>query len=95
MHKAAISFENDIISVEGDLNFTSVNHVWKNSLPLLDQCPRLVFDLSRVTSANSAGLALLLEWMRYAKSRNKAIQFDHLPDQLLSIAKVSGIIEML
>jgi phospholipid transport system transporter-binding protein len=95
LEAAAISYDNNRIYIKGELNFVSVVDVWINSLPLLDQCVRLSFDLSQVTAANSAALALLLEWIKYAKHHNKAIQFDHIPAQLLSIATVSGIETML
>jgi len=94
--KASISRKDNHLTVSGDLNFATVVHLWKSSTALMNSgSATLYFDLSGVTSANSAGLALLLEWLKYAKQKNKSIEFDQIPEQLLSIAKVSGIAEML
>jgi phospholipid transport system transporter-binding protein len=48
-------------------------------------------NLSGVTRVDSAGLALLLEWLRQARSERRAIQFTALPDKLLAIARLSGV----
>ena len=52
-------------------------------------------DLSSVMHSNGAGLALLVEWMRYANANQKKIHFKNIPENLLSIAKVSGIAELI
>ena len=51
--------------------------------------PRLTFDLAGVHRVDSAGLALLLEWLREAQRRNKEIRFQNIPEQLAAIARVS------
>jgi phospholipid transport system transporter-binding protein len=89
-----ITLQNDRLVVTGDLNFATVMDLWEQSLPLLAQCQRLDFDLSKVVSSNSAGLALMIEWIKQAKHSNKAITFYSLPRQLASIASVSGIAGM-
>lgn len=53
--------------------------------------PRLTFDLAGVQRVDSAGLALLLEWLREARRRSKEIRFENIPEQLAAIAKVSGL----
>lgn len=88
---ASITCENNCLFVSGELNFMTVMELWKQSLPLLANCTKLCFNLSKITSANSGGLALLLEWVKYAKSHGKSIQFDHVPSYLKSIAAVSSI----
>lgn len=57
--------------------------------------PRLTFDLAGVTRVDSAGLALLLEWLREARRRGKDIHFQNIPRQLAAIAKVSGLNDIL
>jgi phospholipid transport system transporter-binding protein len=46
--------------------------------------------LSRVTNADSAGLALLIEWIKYTRSNRISLHFKNIPEQLLSLAKLSG-----
>jgi phospholipid transport system transporter-binding protein len=86
-----LQLKDNCLHVAGALNFNSVMSVYQQSLPLIAARPALHIDLSGVTSANSAGLALLIEWMKYAKSTRKEIQFKHIPESLLSMAKVAGV----
>ena len=48
-------------------------------------------NLGEVTRVDSAGLALLLEWLRLARSEGRAMRFTALPDKLLAIARLSGV----
>ena len=52
-------------------------------------------DLAGVTRADSAGLALLVTWTRASARAGHAIRFTHVPAQLLSIARLSGLEEIL
>ncbi|MHB1947921.1 MAG: STAS domain-containing protein [Gammaproteobacteria bacterium] len=89
--KASIKLENHCLQVSGDIDFGSVVSLWNESLPLIAASQKVVVDLSRVKSVNSAALALMLEWMKYAKRECKTILFQNLPKQLVSIATVAGI----
>lgn len=89
--QATLELKNECFYVAGVLNFESVASLWNVSLPLLPSCSSLSFDFSSVTASNSAALALLLEWMKYAKLKKKMIRFSHLPTQLISIANAAGL----
>lgn len=90
-NKASITLKSDCLQVSGEIDFATAVSLWNESLPLLAQCKTLSFDFSNVNKANSAALALLLEWIKYASSKQKQIIFQHLPAQLMSVAKVAGI----
>jgi phospholipid transport system transporter-binding protein len=92
---ANIVEDQDCLVVSGSLNFATVVPLWNASLSLLIKKSFLRFDLSKIVSSNSAGLALLLEWLRYAKEKRKSITFENMPSQLLSIAVVAGIDKIL
>lgn len=92
---AHIECHNNRLIVSGDLSFMSVMHVWKQSLPLLNDVAEWRFDLSAVKSCNSAGLALLVEWVKLARKSDKIIHFNNMPAQLLSIARVSNVLGVL
>jgi len=77
--------------ISGALNFATVPDVWQKSQRLFQNCQSLVIDFTEVTHSNSAGLALLTEWMRAAKARNQAIVFQHIPTQMQEIARVCGV----
>jgi phospholipid transport system transporter-binding protein len=49
------------------------------------------FDLREVTQSDSAGVAVLVEWVRFAKQQNRILRFKNLPPQLFTIIQVSGL----
>lgn len=55
----------------------------------------LVLDLSGVTRADSAGLALLLELTRMALARGGTLQIEKSPPQLRKLAEFFGLDELL
>ena len=81
--------------VSGDLDFHTVPQVWKSSLSLFNGHKSLTIDLSGVSRSNSAGLGLLIEWMRYAGSRGSTIKFLNLPEQMQQVAELCGVEEKL
>lgn len=89
---ATLQAENGRLMLSGDLNFASVVTIWHESLPFLKSNEKIIIDFSRVTTANSAGLALMVEWIKWAaKQGRSSISFVAIPEQILSIAKVSGL----
>ncbi len=80
------------MSVSGDLTFATVAALRVRSLALFagHGFPRCL-DLSGVTRVDSAGLSLLLEWLRAARADGHALQFRAVPEQLLAIARAGGL----
>lgn len=93
--QADITFDEQRLILSGDLNFLNVMPLYQKSLPYLHQCPELPFDFAEVKSSDSAGLALIIEWIKYAKRSNKQIHFSHLSQDLLSIATAAGIDQLI
>jgi len=93
----AIRFDADSQTylVSGELTLETANAVLSETKNLFNGAAQMDIDLSRVTRADSAGLALLVTWMRQAKQTDKNIRFEHLPAQMLAIAKASGLDEFL
>lgn len=52
-------------------------------------------DLSEVTDMDSALLALLLAWLRDAKTRQRDLAFANLPEALRTIARLYGVDSLL
>ena len=50
-------------------------------------------DLSMVTYSNSAGIALLLGWLRVAEQQHKALRILNLPSSMVALVNVSGLDE--
>jgi phospholipid transport system transporter-binding protein len=55
----------------------------------------LRFDLSGVDRADSAGVALLIEWQRIAARARCELRYTNVPKSLESIMRVTGVVGML
>ncbi len=53
--------------------------------------PAVAVDLREVERSDSAGVALLVAWMRSARQAQRDIRFLNMPSQMLNIARVSGL----
>ncbi|MFO7594432.1 MAG: STAS domain-containing protein [Pseudomonadota bacterium] len=86
------SGESGVLQVSGDLTFATVSAILKHSRPLLASVnDRVVMELADVGRVDSAGLALLVQWMRMAREQKVKICFRHVPEQLLAIAHASDL----
>jgi phospholipid transport system transporter-binding protein len=81
--------------LEGELDFFTVPGVLDRSRSCQPGEGAIRVDLKGVTRADSAGLALLLEWLRKAERAGCSISFVNVPEQLMSIARVCGLEEIL
>lgn len=81
--------------LEGELNFSSVLEVLGTPFTRSTAGREIQIDLQGVTRVDSAGLALLVEWQRESERVGKAITFIHVPEQLLAIASLCGLDEIL
>jgi phospholipid transport system transporter-binding protein len=77
--------------LSGELGFSTVTALVSQIDTQLDECQQLNIDLAGVTRADSAGVTLLVEWMRKAHAQNKDIRFINIPRQMLSILRVSSL----
>lgn len=93
--QADITFERNRLFITGCLGFANVMSVYNKSIMHLESHPEVTFDFSRLKSSNSAGLALILELIKFAKKQRKKIHFEHLSGELMSIAKAAGIDKMI
>lgn len=82
-------------SLHGELTFATVPALLTESDALLAGATELCIDLAGVQRADSAGLALLAEWLRLASGRQQAITYINAPTQLHNLAKVSGLEQVL
>ncbi|ORU90972.1 MAG: anti-sigma-factor [Cycloclasticus sp. symbiont of Poecilosclerida sp. N] len=83
------------IAVSGTLAFGLVIGLLRDSQCFFSGQEPLVFDLSGVKKTDSAGLALLIEWMVLAKESGQTISFQQIPKQMLDIVRLSGLDEIL
>ncbi len=78
--------------LSGSLSFDTAARLLREAQRLADEhgWPRVV-NLAEVKRSDSAGLALLLELLRLAGAANQSPRFEHPPEQLLSIARMSEL----
>lgn len=78
--------------VSGDLSFGSVRAVERQGLQFLQQdAVCCTIDFAGVAYSDSAGIALLLAWLRQARAHHKDIRFAGLPDNMLALLKLSDL----
>ncbi|AOY01280.1 hypothetical protein BJP62_12975 [Jeongeupia sp. USM3] len=56
---------------------------------------RLDIDLADVTKADSAGVSVLLHWLREARRRQVTLHFVNLPPTLAQLARLYGVADWL
>jgi len=81
--------------LRGVLGFTTVSPLLKHSGELFEGSQSITVDLDDITRADSAGLSLLIEWWRQARSRGQEIRYINLPAQMLAMAKLGGLEQLL
>lgn len=86
-----IIVNDDVICIQGSLNFSTVSDLYQKSLPYLSKLNSITVDFTDVKTSNSAGLALMIEWIKYANHQQKKIKFLHVSEELLAIAKVTAL----
>jgi phospholipid transport system transporter-binding protein len=79
----------------GEVSFETAAQILKLSDRDFAQHAETEVNLSQVSKADSAGLALLLEWKSQARSRNAEIRFIDLPESLLAIARTTEVSNLL
>jgi phospholipid transport system transporter-binding protein len=52
-------------------------------------------DFAQVTESDSAGLALLIEWLRSARRDKQKVRFANIPTQISALARISEVDDLL
>ncbi len=79
----------------GELSFATVPVLMKESAELFKQGKTITLALNAVERIDSAGLALLLSLLRQAGEHGQKLSFVGAPEQLLSLARVGGVDQVL
>ena len=82
-------------SLGGILSFLTVPDLLAETETLFKESGDVLVDLSEVIKSDSAGVALLVEWMNEAHRQNQEIQFLDIPSQMLGLVRVSGLDQVL
>ena len=79
------------VRVAGSLGFPTVKALLPQGTDLIDRGQAFVIDLAGVTDSDSAGLALLIEWLSVAKRAGRPLHYDNMPAQLHQLANLSEV----
>ncbi len=77
--------------IHGELTFASIHTKLVESPPFLHGNKDIILDFSQVTNTDSAGLALMIEWIKLSRHQRAQLHFKNIPTQLLNLAKLSGL----
>jgi phospholipid transport system transporter-binding protein len=84
----------DLLQVSGRLTMETVSGLYHSGLQPVGNGP-LVIDFAQVETADSAAVSLLLSWLRRAQGNQVTLSFVNVPDNLLSLARLYGVAELL
>ena len=78
-------------ALRGDVTFATAGALLEAGARAFAGQSSVTVDLAAVTRVDSAGLALLLEWLRQGRAAGRSTRFTGLPDKLLAIARLAGV----
>jgi phospholipid transport system transporter-binding protein len=85
------------ITVRSPLTFETARSVFEAGITCFasDGSAALAVDCAGVPSADSAGLAVLIEWRRWSRQHGRQLKFVNLPTQINAIARLSEVSQLL
>jgi phospholipid transport system transporter-binding protein len=81
--------------VSGALDFATVGALLPLGADAIATGRAVVINLAGVTASDSAGLALLIEWLSIAHTQQRVLRYENLPSQLNQLAELSEVEELL
>jgi phospholipid transport system transporter-binding protein len=81
------------IVVRGELTFATARDARQLGVAVFEgsKAERFVVDCADVTRADSAGLAVVLDWLAWGRRRARAVSLQNLPAALIAIARISEV----
>ena len=80
--------------VKGDLIFGNINKATTKILNFKQSASTINIDLQQLGKIDSAGLALLIEWIKYSRTHQIKLRFGNIPAQLTALVKLSDMSEI-
>ena len=78
-------------ALSGEMTFDTAERILRQSEEPFEAHTQLEIDLSNVTQSDSAGLALLLEWVTWANHSVREIRFKDMPEKVMAIARTTEV----
>lgn len=77
------------------MSFNTAEQILRHSEKVFQRQTKISIDLAGVTRTDSAGLALLLEWISWATRSGSEISFIAIPEKLRAIAETAEVQDLL
>ena len=79
-------------TVSGPLTFATARRTCEAGISAFGaSAGDVVVDCAGVSAADSAGVAVLIEWRHWARAQGRALSFANLPTAIQGIAQISGL----
>lgn len=87
----------DRLAIRGALTFRSAKRAAQCAALAFQEsaAPKLEVDCADVSESDSAGLAVLVNWLALAKRLGRSLHFQNLPAEIHALARISDIDEIL
>ena len=83
---------NSVFEVSGRVTFQTVPQFLRHTEKWLQSVAgRVTIDMQGVTLTDSAGLALMIEWLQLARAAKREIAFTNIPEQMRDLIRVNGL----
>lgn len=81
--------------LQGKLSFTNVMQLFADFKQKIADANHITLNFSDVTASDSAGLALIIEFLKYANLNNKKVTIQNIPEGISSLAKAASLDKLL
>jgi len=78
-------------ALSGEMTFATAERILEASEEPFAEHTSIEIDLSAVSKSDSAGLALLLEWVTWANHTVREIRYTGMPERVMAIAKTTEV----
>lgn len=82
-------------SLNGSLTRENVAKIWAQGVEKFVGSTRIDLNLAGVSMCDTAGVAMLVDWLRVTRSSGQELFFHGAPAQMLAIARVSDLVQLL
>ena len=92
-----VAAEAGLLTAHGSLTIATARRACEQGVAALSQAwgARLEIDCGSITGSDSAGLAVLLEWLGVAKRAGRSLRYTRLSRGLAALARISDVEELL
>ena len=91
----SLRIDGDVCYLDGVIDFDTAPKLLTDVSGQFEANRSLMVDFSSVTQANSAALALLLEWKEQAMEKGCTVNHQNLPDSIRQLSEICQVSEFI